>query len=264
MTAYYAKPPKVTLLNRGDPAAEGLFAAWAFSEGAGLTAYNSTSPRLSAAMTSGASWSSGGDGKAMKTTATSGNGVNTAVTGLGNPSTTPFSMSVRAAITSVTGTQGVFALRLNNSGGSFATSIGIRSAGAWKVEGYGSGAAPNLSSGVTPTAKQYYTVTYTWDGTTGRIYLDGVEKANNTTAPMNYTPGHLYIGTFGGDFDPSQALISGAWLWSVALPARLVQVHALDPFRMFRPRRLPVPLMAQAAATLDEDEGMFHQPVSVW
>lgn len=103
------------------------------------------------------------------------------------------------------------------SGSGTAVCLGQRSGGAWKAEGFGNSSDPNLSSGVTPSPGQWYHLAYTWDGTTGRIYTDGVERASGTTPPQGTAKTVAYVGAFNASFDWWLGQVDEAGIWTRAL-----------------------------------------------
>lgn len=162
----------------------------------------------------------------------------------------PFSVGIWLSLTSASGTQTAFSLvdTTNN----LAIAIMIRSGSPLKVEGWGSLSNPTLESGVTPVANTWYRVDYTWDGTTSRIYVNGVEKANNTAAPQSFTPTIASIGKFSTSFDNWTGWLDDATVFNYCLSPdtiwALYDSSRQDYGPAFRRQYWPLAYAAAAAA----------------
>jgi hypothetical protein len=81
-----------------------------------------------------------------------------------------------------------------------------------------------LTSSTAPRAGRYYHVACTWDGTTARLYIDGVPNvsaAQLVTPAPNTSP--LYIGQFGGDTDRLDGIVDEVRISSRALSQAEIQ-----------------------------------------
>lgn len=120
-----------------------------------------------------------------------------------------------------------------------ATQMLITTAGVFEV--HFDGGATIIASGFTVANNTPYHFAYTWDTVTGRVYVNGQERANNTTSPTNGVPAVVMFGRYDNAFqDP---LIGKAWdgaIWSVALtPEEILRLYvARDPRGSIRPNNL--------------------------
>lgn len=79
---------------------------------------------------------------------------------------------------------------------------------------------PSLEGGAVPV-RSWVHLAYTWDGTTGTIYLDGTAVGTSTTAPAR-TGGGLGIGYGSGDTG-WQGYIDEVMVWGTARSAAQIQ-----------------------------------------
>lgn len=92
-------------------------------------------------------------------------------------------------------TSGVQSVTSIDSGGfSAAIQLEIRSS-TLRATAPGGGAI--VDSGFTPNTVTWYHLLYTWDGTTNRIYVNGVEKANSVTAHGAGVADRIRVGDTG-------------------------------------------------------------------
>lgn len=240
------RPPFGAPLNPQDPLSRGLVAAWLLDEGAGTRVRDAVSGRwpgtlvnVAAPATSTSGWNSGLYGRHLTFDGTDDR-VEGALGGLGNPSTSPFTLAVLVRPASVTGTR--FAVSVFDSISSYnaGVAIGFRSGSDWKVEGWGQFSNPNLSSGVNPAVGRYDLIAYSREGSTGRIFVNGIERASSATAPQSFTPAAFFVGalTRGNDFTAGDIPFAG--VWGRALSATDHLALWADSFRPWRPRRVSV------------------------
>jgi hypothetical protein len=87
-------------------------------------------------------------------------------------------------------TQNIFVIQ--NSGSSSAVQMGFISSNfaIWKWGG------STLVTSSPPAANSWHYAVYTYDGTTNRLYIDGVQVTSSTTSPQTGTPNAIYIGTY--------------------------------------------------------------------
>ena len=102
-------------------------------------------------------------------------------------------------------------ISFQNATAGSAIQLGFRggNAVAWKW-----GGATLASAGAAPSPNAWHYYVYTYDGTTSRIYIDGVEKGNSTVAPQTALPSEGNIGRynpgeyFSGNLDEPRFSIS--------------------------------------------------------
>jgi hypothetical protein len=82
-----------------------------------------------------------------------------------------------------------------------------------------SGGAALVNSNITPALNTWYHIVATWDGTTNRIYINGVERANSTTAHNSGAVETLSIGTYESNFEFWNGLIDDVRIYNRALTA---------------------------------------------
>jgi hypothetical protein len=70
-----------------------------------------------------------------------------------------------------------------------------------------------------PTAGEWHLFTWTNDGTTNRLYIDGVEKTNNTTALQSGSVGTIYFSTYNGTSEAYDGLLDEVRIYNRALSA---------------------------------------------
>ena len=80
-----------------------------------------------------------------------------------------------------------------------------------------------IDSAVTPDLNTWYLVTFTFDGTTNRIYVNGIEKAENKTAHQPGSSSAFWIGTFNGTQEMWNGLIDDVRIYNRALTANEVR-----------------------------------------
>jgi hypothetical protein len=84
-------------------------------------------------------------------------------------------------------------MSFQNAGAASAIQLGFRggNAVAWKW-----GGAILVDGGASPSTNTWHYYAYTYDGTTSRLYIDGVEMDNSTIAPQTATPSEGDIGRY--------------------------------------------------------------------
>jgi hypothetical protein len=255
MAGYLAKPPHGSPLLRGDPLARALTAAWLFGDARGATTtatrirnaaapgrYDLTCPATN--FTIGA----GIDGPAITRTGTSSPKLTPAVS---LTSTTTHSIALRLNVTSVSASY-------HNVIDSGATAAGLyvaNSGGACQLKYYSAG--DKTATNTFPVGR-WADVACTVNAGAIRFYVDGALDPSTNT------------GGVSGNWDSLFSNVSNQWLaaqiaylyvWvGRVLTARDVADLRADPYRMFRRRRVPVPLSAPAPAgsyTITADAGSF-------
>lgn len=92
---------------------------------------------------------------------------------------------------------------LVNQGANAVTRLGIGNTGAVAIGKYGASSGI-INTAATPSLNAWHLYTYTFDGTTNRLYIDGVEVGSSTNLPDNATPDEVYIGNDGYQSDATQ------------------------------------------------------------
>lgn len=92
---------------------------------------------------------------------------------------------------------------LVNQGANAVTRLGIDSTGAVAIGKYGASSGI-INTAVTPSLNAWHLFTYTFDGTTNRLYIDGAQVGSSTNLPDNATPDEVYIGYDGYQSDATQ------------------------------------------------------------
>jgi len=157
-----------------------------------------------------------GDGGSAYATRASAPSLNT---------TQPFTIG-GSGFTTASTTQWIVSVKVESAGQAIA--IGQRGGSAWKVEGYGASSAPNLTGTTSPT-NRWDRVVYTWDGTNGRLYVNGKQEGTNTTAPQSLTATcDAYLGRIDASFDQWTGAIDDVFYANAAWSASTVMLDYLE------------------------------------
>lgn len=203
----------------------GLVGHWRMDEGSGTTASDSSGNGLGATLLNGTAWGTGAMGNALAF-----DGVNDQASVADSSSlrlTNAFTIALRVKKNG----EATSASRLVGKGGSSQRSYGV-----WEAAGSSgkillqftttNGVLRQLTGNRDLALGRWYHVVCTWDGLTGRIYLDGEQDASGTlegtpiTSNAALTFGYAgYLGAFPGSIDDVQ-------LWDRALAAS--EVSALQ------------------------------------
>jgi hypothetical protein len=89
-----------------------------------------------------------------------------------------------------------------------------------------------IDSGITPNLNTWYLVTFTFDGMTNRIYVNGIEKANNRIAHQSGVSSSVWIGAYNGTNELWDGSIDDVRIYDRALAANEVR----QLFRMASPQ----------------------------
>ncbi|MRS05042.1 LamG domain-containing protein, partial [bacterium] len=81
-----------------------------------------------------------------------------------------------------------------------AVQMGFREvSGTYRVVVWNWGGAPLVYSNSIPSANTWHYYSYTFDGTTHRLFIDGIEAGSSTTpATQNSVPQYVYLGSYSG------------------------------------------------------------------
>jgi len=171
----------------------GLVGWWKLDDGSGLSATDSTGGGHTGTLQAAASWTTVGkingaltfDGTSQKIDVSN-------MTGLPKEND-PQTLSVWFKFANVSDiSSGGGLMQLSNLSSNKGTNLRfVCCSGTLSVTKYD---GTNLAVGSTPTANVWHLATYTWDGTTNMLYIDGVQIGTSTTAPDTAISTVLYIG----------------------------------------------------------------------
>ena len=172
----------------------GLIGHWKFDETSGTTATDSSGNNNTGTLTNGPTWTTGKIGNAL-----SFDGVNDTVNIItpnnipnGNSNETYSAWIKYSSLPTFT----KMIMMARDTCCSSAIHIWINNTNL-AVARF-SDVEPFVSTSNRPSANQWHHVLYTYDGTTNRLYVDGAEVANSTTAHDNVTIDSIYIGSHDG------------------------------------------------------------------
>ena len=253
MPGYFAKPPSGAKVNSADRLSRGLVGAWLFNEKAG-------GPRDAVGVNNGTlvnapTWGASRWGQSLTLTAGSSQAVTFADTnalaaiGAANAA---FTIGVRFVFSGNTFTAYNLFGRGTNSGLSRLIRLQIDSSNRVAADLYDGSNNPSAAGGAVGGAGSVATAMLVrWNryGTNQiRVYLNGVQvaSATDTTAAnaLNGSTQTWYVGRradgVGGAF--FSGAVDSAFVWNRGLTPQQAAAWSADPVRMFRPRRVPVPL----------------------
>ena len=123
----------------------------------------------------------------------------------------PQTISVWVNLTSNAGVQNF--VTLINGGSGSAVQVGIRNPNVvvWSYGGGTLASAPLTGTGA------WHHITYTYDGTTHRLYLDGVAGTPTTNPPQTSTPTQTYLGSYDGANEFLQGALDDVRVYNRAL-----------------------------------------------
>jgi alpha-mannosidase len=205
------------------PPTTGLVAAYRFGEGVGTSTADASGSGNGGALVNGPAWITGGKyGGAINF-----DGVNDYVRVAGSASLDlgrTGTVEAWVKLDTLGHWQGVVAKGSANTDPSHNYAIELSNANRWNcILGNGTSSL-TLQSPSAPTTNQYYHVACTWDGTTARLYVDGVLSVSSSqlvTPTGNAAP--LSLGQFGGDVDRLDGIIDEVRIYSRALSQAEIQ-----------------------------------------
>jgi hypothetical protein len=168
----------------------GLVGYWALNEDGGTTTADGSGSGNTGTLRGGAAWAAGRWGSAVRFNGTSAS-VSAGVNRL-PAANQPQSISLWLRVGSLP--SGIAsALSLTNDSKGSGVQMGYRSGrfGVWKY-----GGAFLVSTASVPAANAWHHVTYTFDGTTHRLYLNGTFVSQSTVAPQTSVPTALTLGAW--------------------------------------------------------------------
>ena len=207
----------------------GVAAAYRFGEGAGTATADASANGNGGTLVNGPAWTAGGRyGGAINF-----DGVNdhvrvadSASLDLGSTGT----VEAWAKLDTLNRWQSVVAKGNANSDPAHNYAIQLDSANRW-ICILGNGTSRILlRSSTGPTTGQYYHLACAWDGSTARLYVNGVLSTSSTQAVTpagNAAP--LYIGQFGGDTDRLDGVIDEVRIYRRALSQAEIQNDMSTP-----------------------------------
>lgn len=247
MGAFRAKPPHGSPLNRADRLTKGLIGAWPFADRAGPTARDAAQGKAGdGILTSGPAWGSSPWGPAVASAASPA----TITVGTCALATGAFTFGVIAKADNP-GFNSSYAIRATFNSGADDFNLGIDGGGPsfWRLMKSVSFSSANVPSDASPVAGQWYRLLGIVDDAGAMsLWVDGVKQSSTATktgAPTGAGTLSLVVGGSSRDI-----ALAGAWIWNRPLSAAAARAWSADPFRMFRPRRLPVPLVSSAAGPI--------------
>lgn len=241
MAAYFAKPPMGSRLQRGDPLAHGLVAAYCLNEGSGLTAYDGTGRTTqNATLTNGPTWGNALWGKCL-TFDGSNDYLSCPVAAA--KINTGFTLVLDVTATIATGgstsqypadygdSDDIFGVTWTHANATYQGAFYMKGGGAYPAAKWG-----------TAVAGERVSIAATWDGSTMSAYKNGLLNATASNSTFGSTSNGLYLGgaPTAGVYWPGN--VHAALVYSRPLSAAQIRALAADPFRMFRRRRVPVPV----------------------
>ena len=212
------KPELGAMIDRSRPLSKGLVFFAPLSEGAGLSAYDAASSNTLSLPITAATWGSGLMGGLSCTSSTQGAQVTTPAN---LKLTGPMSIAVAfRLLSSPSGSNRQF------FGASFASTnttpfnaviLGYRNVSSSLTMLVGTG---NVSSSITPTVGADYVSSATISGTTGTLYVNGVQAASGAVSAPSYSASSiLAIGANTAFGVNPGILVYWAALWSRSLAA---------------------------------------------
>ncbi len=211
------------------PQTSGLVAAYRFGEGAGTATADASANGNGGTLVNGPAWIATGkyggainfDGANDHVRVADSASLDRGATG---------TVEAWVKLDTLNRWQSVVAKGSANSDPGHNYAIQLNSSNRWIcVLGNGTGRILLQSSSVA-AANRYYHVACTWDGTTARLYVDGVLGVSGgqaITPAGNAAP--LYIGQFGGDVDRLDGVIDEVRVYSRALSQAEIQNDMSTP-----------------------------------
>jgi hypothetical protein len=228
------KPVRGIRLNKSHPLARGLVGYWLFNEGSGNKVFDLSGNGNTGTITN-APWGGAKYGSGL---IFSGDDYIT-ITDKAQLTNTTFTFSIVLKLSSISGymtiagkgmTNGQREWRLDISYTPDANDGKLRfllgnSSGSWVVTTYYSTAVLVVD--------QWYRVTITYDGTTQRIYIDGVEDSNNnSTQTLKDGSEDMFIGQDGASTKYLPAAVDHSLYMSRVLSASEIALLYREPFCM--------------------------------
>jgi hypothetical protein len=219
----------VTVNNPAPPPPTGLAAGYRFGEGTGTTTADAATNGNTGTLVNGPTWTTAGkfgtgisfDGVDDNVRIADSASLHLAATG---------TIEAYVSLRTLNRWNSVLAKGNTNSDPSHNFALEVTNANRW-VCILGSGAARiALQSTTAPVANRFYHVACTWDGTTVRLYVDGVQNASvaqSITPAANTSP--LYIGQFGGNADRLAGVIDEVRIYGRALSVGEIQTDMNTP-----------------------------------
>lgn len=192
--AWKIKPPFGTRINRGHYLARGLVGRWLMNENGG-TELRDLIGSNHLTFVNGTKWTGSMRGYVPLFDGTNDYAADTSTSGL--PATDGvMTLSAWGLTGTTTGTHNLIVLNNDPVGASAQTrsiQIELRSS---TIRASRNGGTLVVNSAFTPTLGVWFHMVFTNDGTTRRLYINGVERANSTSTMDSGSSSVLYLGTY--------------------------------------------------------------------
>lgn len=141
------------------------------------------------------------------------------------------------------------AIAMDDAGANRNWGIGIPAANQWRFRYQTGGTQNNVASATNFSANVWHHVYGTYDGSTGKLYVDGELTASLTTnTTMNTTAPSLAIGIRSNGFSQFPGNIANASVWNRALSADEIKQLFQDEYVFMRNFALPLKTSAAPPA----------------
>jgi len=200
----------------------GLVGVWPFDEGTGGVTTDLSGNGNVGTLVGGVTWTAGRFGSALVFDDGTGY-VSASANGL-PAANAPQSVSWWLNVPTIP--NGVAdALSLTNDGAHAGVQPGFRNGrvGVWQWGGTW------LVSTAPPSSNAWHHYVYTFDGTTHRLYVDGVSRANSTVTPQSAAPVQLQFGRWSGGHEYVKGSLDDVRIYNRALSAAEARVLAGRP-----------------------------------
>ncbi|HEY3377418.1 MAG TPA: LamG-like jellyroll fold domain-containing protein, partial [Armatimonadota bacterium] len=199
----------------------GLLAHWQFNAGSGASAVDETGSHT-ATLLGTTKWTSGYEFGGLYFS-----GASDAYVRAASPGTFPANNAAQTVswwmnLPSYAGNEQT-AVSLGNDPLGSAINCGV-SNGMVRVWGYG---LVTLVEATAPSANAWHHYAYTFDGTTHRLYIDGVEVNNSTVAPQTAVPTAVILGRWSAPICPLRGKLDQVRVYNRALGAKDIRLLSL-------------------------------------
>ena len=226
--------PTFPRLQRGQPLARGLVAAWTFHEGSGPSLFDLSGYGNNGALQNAPTWAGGNFGSALQF-----NSGTDAVSITGNLDLSVFSIGLWWKPAGLANWSGPFNNRVAGKNGF--QIVNDQASQPWKPHltiwnGSAETAQYKASSySLTVPASDWHHFVWSYDGTTAKFYVDAIEQAVSTSAVSGYPSTGIYLSR---GYNYVTGPMDATLIYNRVLSAQEVQRLYSDPFAMFRPPRI--------------------------
>jgi hypothetical protein len=199
----------------------GLLAHWQFNAGSGASAVDETGSHT-ATLLGTTKWTAGHEYGGLYFS-----GASDAYVSAASPGTFPANNAAQTVswwmnLSSYAGNDQT-AVSLGNDPLDSAINCGVRSSMV-RVWTYG---GTSLVAATPPSANAWHHYAYTFDGTTHRLYIDGVEVNNSTVAPQTAVPTAVILGRWSTPICPLRGKLDQVRVYNRALAAKDIRLLSL-------------------------------------